>query len=350
MIIKKYIVNDMKEALVRAKYELGGNAIIISQREIRTGKWYNPFKKKELEVTVALEEDEIDHRHNNPTKQSNKAVNNDYMASTANVVSKTIEKLNKPVEDRTSFIQNFDINETIKEQLASYCKLHGKDETSLTLEDKKDFFSIIFKDSFEDKNVELSRINVLIGPTGVGKTTTIAKIAAKEYLVNKNKVGLITIDTYRIGAVEQLRTYANILGIPFEVVNKPEEMVVKINKLHECDIILIDTLGTSPKDLGKIEEIKALIQTIEEKINTYLVFSISTDKDTIVSILERYLELKYNALIITKLDEVSNISNLLYILKNNPAPIHYFCHGQNVPDDIKDAPLDNIIEYCEENF
>lgn len=348
MIIKKYIVSDMKEALVRAKYELGGNAIIISQREIRTGKWYNPFKKKELEVTVALEENENEHKPNFTPKKSNQAVKKEYTSNKQNTA--TSPKSSKGETIKESSMGYFDLNETLKEQLDSYLKLHGKEESSLTLEEKKDFFGIVFKDSFEDRNVELTKINVLIGPTGVGKTTTIAKIAAKEYLVNKKKVGLITIDTYRIGAVEQLKTYANILGIPFEVVNNSGEMVEKVNKLHECDVILIDTLGTSPKDLAKIAEIKELLEGIEEEINTYLVFSISTDRDTIISILDRYKELDYDALIITKLDEVSSVSNLLYVLKNNAAPIQFFCHGQDVPDDIKDATLDNMIEYCEENF
>lgn len=346
MIIKKYIVNDMKEALIRAKYELGSDAIIVSQRMVRSGKWYHFFRKKDLEVTVAIEE--------------NIKANNDENKN----VSSTQDITQKPSQD-TSFISIEDSSlldtikadpfytsssNRIKEQLVNYCKLHGKTDHNLTLEEKKDFFNIVLKQTSFDKKVNLSKINVLVGPTGVGKTTTIAKLAANEYLINKKKVGLITIDTYRIGAVEQLKTYANILSIPFEVVNEPSEMPEKLNLLRDCDIILIDTLGSSPKDLQKINEVKRHIQSIEYQISTYLVFSLSTDKDTMMSILEKYKPLQYEALIITKLDEVSNISNMWYFLENDSYPIQYFCYGQDVPDDIKIATLENIFDFCEENF
>lgn len=324
MIIKKYIVSDMKEALVRAKYELGGEAVIVSQRMIRTGKWYHFFKKKELEVTVAVEETHI-------TK------NNEEF------------KKEKVREDDDSSLYQCS-SDSLKERLEGYCKLHGKKDYNLTLEEKKDFLKIVLNESLIDKKRELSRINVLVGPTGVGKTTTIAKIAAREYLMNKKKVGLITMDTYRIGAIEQLKTYANILDVPFEVANTPTEMDKKINELNDCDIILVDTLGTSFKDINKLNEIKRYLSSIDEKINTYLVLSVSTDKDTMVTILEKYRELKYDAIIITKLDEVSNISNLWFILENSKYPLQYFCHGQDVPDDMQVATLDNIFDYCEENF
>lgn len=342
MIIKKYIVSDMKEALVRAKYELGGEAVIVSQRFVKTGKWYNPFKKKALEVTVAIEENIalINNNEKNESIEKNVTLKTP-IANTSNF------SLSEAIEADPFYRSSSD---KIKEQLVNYCILHDKNDHYLSLEEKKDFFKIVLKKTSFDAKVNLCKINVLVGPTGVGKTTTIAKIAAREYLLNKKKVGLITIDTYRIGAIEQLKTYASILSMPFEIVNKPSEMIGKLELLKDCDIILIDTLGTSPKDLVKIEEIKKHLQTIDEQINTYLVFSISTDKDTMMSILERYKPLKYDALIITKLDEVSNISNLWYFLENYSSPIQFFCHGQDVPDDIQDATLDNIFDYCEENF
>ena len=339
MIIRRYVVKDMKEALVRAKYELGKDAVIVSQRMIKQGRWFNPFKKKVLEVTVAIEDEMVLEVKKVPveskTTVETKAIDTD-------------ERLLMDTIDKDPFFKDCDLK--IKEQLISYCKLHDKKDYYLTLEEKKDFFNIVLRQGPAEKRVELSKINVLIGPTGVGKTTTIAKIAAKEYLENKKKVGLITIDTYRIGAVEQLRTYANILGIPFEVANKPEDMKEKIKLLDHCDVILVDTLGTSPKDLKKQTEIKNHLETIEHSINTYLVFSISTDMDTINSIIKKYKVINYDALIITKMDEVYNISNLLIFLKDNTIPIQYFCHGQDVPDDIQLATLDNIFSYCEENF
>lgn len=333
MIVKKYIVNDMKEAITRAKYELGREAIIISERIIKVGKWYNPFKKTKLEVTVALEQ-------NVKVEDNTKKLDNLTKVNNATSLKDAIDS--EPVYNKAS--------DKLKGQLLNYCNLHLKEDHNLTTEEKKDFLRRALKDNCFDKKLELSNINVMVGPTGVGKTTTIAKIAARESLINKKQVGLITMDTYRIGAVEQLRTYANILDIPFEIVNKPNEMKEKIKKLSFCDIILIDTLGTSPRNQDKIDDIKEYIEAIEEDINTYLVLSISTDKETTLSILTKYNHLNYDALILTKLDEVNNLSNFWCIIENNSLPVQFFCNGQDVPDDIQDANLDNLFEYFEENY
>lgn len=340
MIIKKYIVSDMKEALIRAKYELGSEAIIVSQRQVRSGKWYNIFKKKELEVTVAVEQSPA---------SSEEVVEEELLVKKEVAASPSIKG--------TNTLNDFEIDpfftgcsERIREQLANYCRLHEKKSYHLSLEEKKDFLSIVLKDSPFQKDKELAKINVLVGPTGVGKTTTIAKLASYEYLVNKKKVGLITIDTYRIGAVEQLKTYASILGVNLQVVNEPGEMLAKLKLLDDCDVIFIDTLGMSPKDLKKIMEVKRHLQEIKESINTYLVFSLSTDKENLMYIIDKYKSMKYDAFIMTKLDEISNTSNLWHFLENNEYPVQFFCHGQDVPDDIKTATLNNIIDYFEETL
>ena len=335
MIIKKYVVDEMKEALTRAKYELGGDAIIVTQRIIRPGKWWNPFRKKKLEVTVALEETYEKKESVKPAKIE--------LEEEIKLVEKEPIKANlDPFYDGSS--------EKIKEKLVGFCKLHGKDDLILTTEEKKEFFNIILKTNSFGQKLELDRINVMVGPTGVGKTTTIAKVAAREHLMNKKKVGLITMDTYRIGAVEQLKTYASILGVPFRVVNEPHEMVEKIESMSECETILIDTLGTSPKDMKKLVEIKKHLNAINTKVNTYLVLSISTDKDTMDSILQSYKMLQYDALIITKLDEIATTKNLWHLIENNPVPVQFFCFGQDVPDHIELATGENIFKYFEENF
>lgn len=321
MIIKKYIVNDMKEAIIRAKYELGKEAVIISERNIKIGKWYNPFKISKLEVIVAVEEGKP-------------------MPSPKVSIKEAIET--DPIFRNAS--------SSVKRQLEEYCYENSIEGTYLSLEEKKSFLRNILTNNCFDDKMELGKINVMVGPTGVGKTTTIAKLAAKEYLLNKKKVGLITIDTYRIGAVEQLKTYANILDIPFEVVNEPIEMKSKIEKLDYCDIILIDTLGTSPRDQGKIDDISKYLRALETRVNIYLVLSISTDSATLSSIMDRYKRLNYEALILTKFDELSNLKNLWYIMEGTSLPVQFFCCGQDVPDDIQVATLDNLFNYCEENY
>lgn len=323
MIIKRYVVNNMKEALVRAKYELGQEAVIIDERPIMVGKWYNPFKEKKLEVTLGVEE---------PEDQS-------------------VQTLKDTFDDGAS-LDPFYVNTSkeIKDKLAHFCKLHDKEVYHLTPEENKAFMRIALKNNIPlDKEYKLGKINAVVGPTGVGKTTTLAKIAAKQTLEEKKNVGLITMDTYRIGAVEQLRTYANILGTPFEIVNEPSEMKEKIEKLMHCDMILIDTLGTSPKNQSMIDDINTYFKDVATTINKYLVLSISSDKETTLSILDRYKKLQYDAIILTKLDEVDNMSNIWYVLENNHLPIQFFCHGQDVPDDIRDANLDSLMKYVEVN-
>lgn len=323
MIIKKYVVNNMKEALVRAKYELGQDAVIIDERPIMVGKWFNPFKEKKLEVTLGVVEPED---------------KNDETVSTSS---------HDEVDERTfpSFYTN--TSKEIKDKLVHYCKLNDKENYNLTNEQSKEFMRIALKENPLEKEFKLGRINAVIGPTGVGKTTTLAKIAAKLTLDEKKNVGFITMDTYRIGAVEQLRTYANILGTPFEIVNEPSEMKGKIEKLNNCDVILIDTLGTSPKNNSMIDDINNYFKDIDADINKYLVLSISSDKDTTLTILDRYKKLKYDSIIVTKLDEVDNLSNIWYVLENTNLPIQFFCNGQDVPDDITDASIDSLMKYIE---
>lgn len=330
MIIKTYTVENMKEAIVRATYELGKDAIIISQQEVKIGKWYNPFKKKRLQVTFALEEKASPKTFVKESKKEEKTYS----------IEELIEK--NPMLKNT--------NDRIRSQLLGYLKLNMKNGNSLSSDEIVDFMRMAFKENCFEKKVRARKTNVFIGPTGVGKTTTIAKIAAQESLENKKKVGLITIDTYKIGAVEQLRTYSEILKLPFEVVHEPEEMKEKLEKLKDCDVLLIDTLGTSQRNKDKLNDINLYLENIKNKTNTFLVLSVSTDIETTNSIFEKYKVLNYNGIILTKFDEITNFNNLWNIIEHNEYPVQYFCHGQDVPDDIEKATLENLIAYSEEIY
>ncbi len=174
-----------------------------------------------------------------------------------------------------------------------------------------------------------------IGPTGVGKTTTIAKIASDLKLKKKANIALVTSDTYRIAAVEQLRTYANILSIPLKVVYTPEEMESVKTEFSGYDIVLIDTAGRSHQSEEQREDISKLLATIpEEERDVYLVLSATTKYRDLIKITECYNEIsKYN-LIFTKLDETDCVGNILNIHMMTGAPLSYTTCGQNVPDDI----------------
>ncbi len=181
-----------------------------------------------------------------------------------------------------------------------------------------------------------SRVVALVGPTGVGKTTTIAKLAANFRLKEKRSVGLITVDTYRIAAVEQLRTYADIIDLPMQVVSTPREMRDAMRRLEGLDLVLMDTAGRSPRDEIKIQELKALL-TEAGVHEVHLVLSSVAGVRTLVETAERFAAVGTTALILTKLDEATGLGSLIPLVRGSRLPLSYVTNGQNVPDDIETA-------------
>ncbi|MCC6124191.1 MAG: flagellar biosynthesis protein FlhF [Pirellulales bacterium] len=177
------------------------------------------------------------------------------------------------------------------------------------------------------------RVAALVGPTGVGKTTTIAKLAANFHLKEKRRVGLITVDTYRIAAVEQLRTYADIIDLPMEVVSTPKEMRQAVGRMSDMDLVLIDTAGRSPKDEVRLQELKAFL-TEAGTDEVHLVLSSVAAWRTLEQTAARFATVGTTALILTKLDEANGLGNVLPVLRSSRLPLSYLTDGQNVPDDI----------------
>jgi flagellar biosynthesis protein FlhF len=180
------------------------------------------------------------------------------------------------------------------------------------------------------------RIVALVGPTGVGKTTTIAKLAANYRLREKCKVGLITVDTYRIAAVEQLRTYADIIDLPMEVVSTPKEMRLAIDKFRDMELILIDTAGRSPRDEVKIHELKSFLADAQVD-EVHLVLSTVASTRTLRETAERFRVVGTTSLLLTKVDEASVLGPVFELLRSTGLPVSYVTNGQNVPDDIEPA-------------
>jgi flagellar biosynthesis protein FlhF len=176
----------------------------------------------------------------------------------------------------------------------------------------------------------------LVGPTGVGKTTTIAKLAANFRLREQRRVGLITVDTYRIAAVEQLRTYADIIDLPMEVVATPHEMRAALERLAHLDLVLLDTAGRSPQDDLKLRELAAMLQEAEAD-EVHLVLSSVASASTLTRAAERFASVGTTALLLTKLDEATALGHLLPVVRASGLPLSYLTSGQNVPDDIAAA-------------
>jgi flagellar biosynthesis protein FlhF len=180
------------------------------------------------------------------------------------------------------------------------------------------------------------RVVALVGPTGVGKTTTIAKLAANFRLRDGVKMGLITVDTYRIAAVEQLRTYADIIDLPMKVVTSPQEMRRALEELGGLDLVLIDTGGRSPRDELKIQELKTLLAEAQVD-EVHLVLSLTSGLSSLKATCEKFAAANSTALILTKLDEAAAMGSLLTVACNLPLPISYLTNGQDVPEDIESA-------------
>ena len=174
----------------------------------------------------------------------------------------------------------------------------------------------------------------LIGPTGVGKTTTLAKLAANLKLKERHRVGLITLDTYRIAAVDQLKRYADIIGSPLRVVSAADDLTEAIASMSQCDFVLIDTAGRSPNDTLKLNELKGILATIEPD-EVHLVLAATASQQCLELAISRFGEVRTDKLIFTKLDEAANLGVLLNVARNGNKTLSYLTTGQDVPDDIE---------------
>jgi flagellar biosynthesis protein FlhF len=180
------------------------------------------------------------------------------------------------------------------------------------------------------------RIVALVGPTGVGKTTTVAKLAANFKLLHGIRVGLVTVDTYRIAAVEQLKTYAEIIDLPLAVANDPTEMRRAIDDLGSVEMVFVDTAGRSPRDEVKIRELAAfMVQARPDEV--HLVLSAGASQSSLRSAVDRFSQVRADRLILTKLDEAEGFGAILGVLGQANRPVSYLTTGQTVPDDIEPA-------------
>lgn len=381
MIVKKFEAPTENEAVMKAKAELGSQAEVLKTRKMEKRGLFRLLKKPYYEVTVALEEKDFVEDINRkrptmtPVQKTPDLVADD--AALEMQAMKSEQKTNEISELLRNQVNHGlaqeeilsmdttgesarDDNANVKALKLIYNKLLESEvdekyanslineiESSLKREsDVKSILAGVYQkvilklgEPYEIKKTENPKVVFFVGPTGVGKTTTIAKIASRLKLSDKKKVALITADTYRISAVEQLKTYAEIIGINVKVVYTPDEIPQAIKDFMTCDYILVDTAGRSHKSDEQIQELNEYIKAAESvknvDIDTILVLSAATKYRDLLAITSVYDLMKGYYLLFTKLDETSAYGNILNIRLNTGAGLTYFTTGQNVPEDIE---------------
>jgi len=188
-----------------------------------------------------------------------------------------------------------------------------------------------------------TKIAALVGPTGVGKTTTIAKLAALYTMGRKARVALVTIDTFRVGAVEQLKTYSRIMGVPLEVASTPKELESALSRHQDKNLILIDTVGRSPRDREMLEGLRTMLDS-SFSIETHLCVAATTRERELKAIVESFGVLGATRLLVTKLDESCSFGAIVNLQTDKKLPLSYFTRGQRVPEDIEPASGRKVAE------
>ena len=380
MIIKKFQAKTEEEAVSAAKKEMGENVVIMSVRSLKKKGLFSFLKKPVVEVTVGMEEETekpVSQAFSMLAKQSiNRGLTNNNQIIPDEPPRET-PKSEKVIEQRLDSLQSL-----LEKQ---FTKTAEKDEFDKPDEEDSSvaFLKLIYNTLIENEvaekyanelldeigkinttkssvdfilgniyqkmilkfgqpvtiplGLEKQRVIFFIGPTGVGKTTTIAKIASQLCVNHKKKVVLLTTDTYRIAAAEQLKTYASILNIPFRVIYTEEEMMTAVGDYKEYDYILVDTAGHSQHNEDQKDSMAHFLRSVDDTVDKdiYLVVSATTKYRDLLAIADAYSEFTDYKLIFTKLDETTTLGNLFNLCMYTGASMSYITTGQNVPDDIE---------------
>ena len=390
MIIKKFKAKSENEAILMAKDELGSDAIVMNIKTKKPRGIMRLFKKSEVEITAAV--DESDKKDTVEKKEPEKksfifgeafaSKKDEYSEDAQNAIEEKINSIAKLLEQQITAtpkddsksddsisskytsdddsakaekVIHSDTNSKsrvvglIKSQLLEN-EVNEKNADIITDEldnDEKIPLDNVLANAYQKIVLKLGQIEPLkatenkpklvffVGNTGVGKTTTMAKLASKLKLEQKQKIALFSVDTYRIAAIDQLKTYANILNTPLEVVYTPEDMKNNVEKYKDCDFILVDTAGRSHRNAEQKKDLSAIIDSVEgyEK-EIYLVVSVTVKYSDLISIASSYDELFDYKIIFTKLDETKGLGNMLNLKLDTGKILSYVTWGQNVPDDI----------------
>lgn len=376
MQVKRYEAVNIRDALAKIKSDMGPDAIVLSTKRL-------PGERKCIEVLAAKDsnqreqEFEIGNRREDLDGLMLSAANREIYSS----LRKEIDELKVMLRDvgrekhYEEFVEFKDYMSTLFDILglrnnqadnnslpqiyyyllsrgiskAKACHLLNNMKQNYSSHDVNDYdrglkiAEDLLQGTFVEKGDKESRVKVFLGPTGVGKTTTLAKLAARYALEQKKSVGLITTDTYRIAAVEQLKTYARIMGLPLEVATGKETFRQSMKRFQDKEYILVDTPGRSREETGHLPMLKDVL-TGNWDLETNLLLSLTSSRECLMDVVERYSAFGYDQIILTKLDECTHHGVFCDVVERTHKPVSYISTGQNVPQDIEQASPIRLAE------
>lgn len=413
MLVKRYLVKEMPEAVALIREDLGIDAVILSTKKVQSRGFFGLFAKSQIEVVAAANDVESTPP---PRKTIATAAQERPAPAAAPVVARPAalgayqqaarpssatavaepelpaqaplpipapvkpmsaeladrDEVLKEVQELRSLLRGMlksasvqsmlpepvlnvrrqlldnDVAEEVVDGLIERGIKHFHEVNQIS---EQEFRGILTKFIKEELDVvaqpsqisATTRVAAFVGPTGVGKTTTIAKLAAEQVLTRGKRVGLITADTYRIAAVEQLRTYANILNVPLEVCYSPEDAKRALERLADRDLILVDTAGRNYGNLLNVKELNTYLQMVEPD-ETYFVASLTTKPVDLLKIVNNFSQVDIDKFLFTKLDETRTYGSIYNLVSRYQIPLSYLATGQNVPDDIEAVSTDKLAK------
>ncbi|MCX7568534.1 flagellar biosynthesis protein FlhF [Tumebacillus sp. DT12] len=417
MLVKRYLVKEMPEAVALIREDLGKDAVILSTKKVQSRGFFGLFAKSQIEVVAAANDVETApparkttatavqerpapaalpagqvarpaalgayQQAANPSSatavaeperpipapvsvpvavqmkpMSAELADRDEvlkevqelrsllrgMLKTASVQSMLPESV---LSVRRQLIEN-DVDEEVVDGLIERGIKHFHEVNQISEQEFRGILTKFIKEELDavaqpSQISATTRVCAFVGPTGVGKTTTIAKLAAEQVLTRGKRVGLITADTYRIAAVEQLRTYANILNVPLEVCYSPEDAQRALERLADRDLILVDTAGRNYGDLLNVNELNTYLQVLKPD-ETYFVVSLTTKPADLLKIVNNFSQVDIHKFLFTKLDETRTYGSIYNLVSRYQIPLSYLATGQNVPDDIEAVSTEKLAK------
>ncbi|WP_107942294.1 flagellar biosynthesis protein FlhF [Metasolibacillus fluoroglycofenilyticus] len=384
MKMKKYNAPSIAEAMKLIRAELGDDAVILNSKVVVNKKFFGLVKKKSFEVVAGV--DKVEAKPVFPPLQDLQSLKPIIEAAAPSIMKEQEQAISKKTsaeEDSTmtnelkkeiadlklimqslhrqsiqskypdellhfiDYLKQQELNEELITQVSDELFVHTENLATIDFDDFQEATRRILERQLRGIEIgavsyDRKYINVL-GPTGVGKTTTIAKMAARAVLEKKKKVGFITTDTYRIAAIEQLKTYAGLLQVPIEIVYSAEDYKAAIEKFAHLDLVFIDTAGRNYKEARYITDLQRLINFGDE-VQTFLVLSLTSKEQDLETIIQQFNQIHVEKFIFTKLDETNSIGTMFNLMIKYKKGLAYYTNGQEVPEDIEEPSLEKLFE------